>query len=593
MLFMSLNHELAKLFATMADVMDIKGENTFKVLAFRKVGRILEDTTLDIRRCVEEGTLGQIEGIGKSSQRIIEEYVRTGRSADYEEVTASVPAGLLPLLSIEGLGPRTIALLWKERGITSAEELGAAIEAGRLEGIKGIGPKKVAGIRRGLENRAKQGGRVGIGEALPVAEQLLARLRKLPGVKRAEVAGSLRRRRETVGDMDLLCCVEEGTDGAAITRAFVGFEGVARILGQGDTKASVVTSSGLQADLRVLGEAHFGAALMYFTGSKDHNVRIRGLAQKKGMTLNEWGLYRLSDYEKAEKKTAEAPPVRPIASRTEEEIYRELGLAFIEPELREDRGEVDAALRGSLPRLIARADLRGDLHCHTTASDGVAGIEEMAQAARALGYEFLAITDHSASQAIANGLTAERLIRHAAAIRRAAERIRGITLLAGSEVDILSDGRLDYEDAVLKELDIVIASPHVALKQDAQKATRRLLRAIENRYVNVIGHPTGRLINAREGLALDLPAIFKAAADSGTALEINAGYPRLDLDEVNARGAIEAGAMLSINTDAHGPDGLKEVEFGLGVARRAWVEPRHVINCMNVEQLRRFLAGKR
>jgi len=590
---MSLNTDLADIFATIADIMDLRGENPFKGITYRKISRILRDSPLDIRQAVENGTIGDIEGIGEHSRSIIEEYVRTGRSTEYETLCRSVPAGVLALLEVEGLGPKTVARFWKERNITSADQLLTAIDDGSLLDMKGIGQKKLAAIRQGLLARAKTAGRRGIGEVLPVAQELLRRLRRVEPVRSAEVAGSLRRMKETIGDVDLLACVAEETEAPVVTRAFVEFPGVERVLGQGDTKASIVVGSGLQIDLRVLPERHFGAALMYFTGSKDHNVRVRGLAQKKGMTLNEWGLYDAAEYARATKKTGAAPPIEPLASRTEHEIFARLGLPFIEPELREDRGEVEAAVEGRLPRIVARADLRGDLHTHTTASDGQNTIEEMAEAARAAGYEYLAITDHSKSQTIANGLDARRLAKHAEAIRKLNDRLRGITLLAGAEVDILSDGRLDYEDAVLAELDIMVASPHFALKQEQRKATDRLLRAIENPYVNIIGHPTGRLIGGREGLPLDMPAIFRAAAASGTALEINSSYPRLDLDEVNSRAAAEAGVMLAINTDAHSAGELEAISFGLAVARRAWVTPARVINCMPLAGLRAFLKKKK
>jgi DNA polymerase (family 10) len=346
-------------------------------------------------------------------------------------------------------------------------------------------------------------------------------------------------------------------------------------------------------DLRIIPQENFGAALLYFTGSKDHNVKIRGLALKKKMTLNEWGLYNLAEYEKTEKKIAEAPPIKPVASQTEEEIYARLGLDYIPPELREDRGEIDAALNKKLPRLLTVKDIRGDLHSHTTASDGKNSILQMAEAAKALGYEYLAITDHSKSQVIANGLTPEKLIKHIAEIRKAQDKIKGITLLAGSEVDILVDGRLDYEEAILKELDIVIASPHASLKQDTAKATDRIQRAIESRYVNIIGHPTGRLIGGREGLPLDFPPLFKSAASTGTAMEINAGYPRLDLDEFNSRSACEAGVMISIDTDAHSTTELSEIQFGLTVARRAGLTAKHILNCQPLKDLRAFLGRKR
>jgi DNA polymerase (family 10) len=577
----------------MAAVMEIKGEVAFKAIAFSKISRLLKDMHQDIRQAIDAGTLKDIEGIGKSSQKIIEEFVRTGRSVDHDELTASVPAGLLPLLQIPGLGPKTIGVFWKQRGVQNLEDLIKALDNGSLADLKGMGDKKLASITQGIEFLSQAKGRLGIGEALPIGLALLERLRQIKDVAQAEIAGSLRRRRETIGDVDLICALKPKASGADISEAFTKFPEVHRILGQGTTKASIVTAEGLQVDLRVVPPESFGAALLYFTGSKEHNVKIRGRAQEMGMTLNEWGLYKLADYEKATKKTAEAPNLKPLASDSEAAVYAKLKLPYIEPELRENRGEVEAAEAGKLPKLIARADIRGDLHSHTTASDGVASIEEMAAAAKAHGYEYLAITDHSKSQVIANGLTAERLLKHAAAIRKAGEKIKGIKLLAGCEVDILVDGKLDFEDEVLAELDIVVASPHASLKQDTATATARLLRAIENKYVNIIGHPTGRLINRREGLPLDMSKIFKAAAEHGVALEINAGYPRLDLNEINARGAIDAGCLLSIDTDAHSQGGFDEIDYGISVARRAWVTPKQVINCWTFTELSKFLKNRR
>jgi len=590
---MSLNNDLSQLFKTLAAVMEIRGESPFKAIAFSKVSRILKDATFDVRKLCEKGKLGEVEGLGASSCKIVNEYVETGRSTDFAEVAASVPPGLLPLLDIPGLGPKTIALLWKQRGVTNLEELVKAIDGGALAGLKGIGDKKIAAIKDGIALQAQAAQRMGIVDALPIAQSLVERLRQLSQVKQAEIAGSLRRRRETIGDVDLICSLKDQSSGSVVSAAFVKFPEVERILGQGTTKASVITAGGLQVDLRIVPADNFGAALLYFTGSKDHNVKLRGRALGMGLTLNEWGLYRLDEYDKAAKKTGEAPSVKPVASKSEADVYSKLGLAYIEPELREARGELEAAGEKKLPKLISRADIRGDLHSHTTASDGNATIEQMAEAAAALGYEYLAITDHSKSQIIANGLTAERLLKHVKEIHRVGERLKGIKLLAGCEVDILADGRLDFEDAVLAELDIVVASPHVALKQDAAKATDRILRAIENRYVQVIGHPTGRLINRREGLPLDIGKVVSAAAASGTALEINAGYPRLDLSDLHARAAIAAGCMLAIDTDSHSIEELPAITFGIDVARRAWVEPAQVINCMPFAQLRRFLDRKR
>ena len=590
---MSLNHDLSELFASFAAIMEIRGESTFKAIAFSKVGRILKDLPDDVKRLCEDGTLKEIEGLGASSCRIIEEYVKTGRSTDYEEAAASVPAGLLGLLQIPGMGPKTISLLWKERNVTSLEDLVKAIDSGSLQGLKGIGEKKIAAIKEGIAMRSQAAQRMGIGEALPLAKGLVERLRAMKLVKQAEIAGSLRRRRDTVGDVDLICALNDPSAGQTVSDAFVKFPEVQKINGQGSSKASVIIAGGLQVDLRIVPADSFGAALLYFTGSKDHNVRLRGHAQDMGLTLNEWGLYKLKEYDKAAKKIAEAPSIPSVAGKTEADVYKALGMPYIEPEIRESRGEVDAALAGTLPRLITRDDMRGDLHTHTNASDGAASIEEMAEAAKALGYSFLAITDHSKAQAIANGLSAERLLKHVKEIHKASDHIKGITLLAGCEVDILADGRMDFEDAVLAELDIVVGSPHLSLKQDEQKATDRLLRAIDNPYVNIIGHPTGRLINRRAGLPIDIHKVIKAAGDSGTALEINAGYPRLDLNDVHAYAALKASAMLAIDTDAHSTGELDSIDLGIAVARRAWATKENVINCMSIDKLRKFISAKR
>lgn len=597
---MSLNQELSDLFHSLAALMELKGENVFKVIAFQKVGRILKDLNIDLKKCIEEDKLCEIEGIGKSSQQIIEEFVKSGKSTVFQELAASVPAGLVPLMSIEGLGPKTINLLWKERNITSLDELVKAIDNGSLKTLKGMGEKKIASIKQGIANYQQKiaadgsvARRTGIIHADEHAISLIERLRKTKGVERAEIAGSLRRRRETIGDVDLVAAVKDMSGGDEITAAFVDFPGVVQTLVRGPSKASVKVANGMQVDLRIVPVENFGAALMYFTGSKDHNVKIRGMALKQKMTLNEWGLYPLDEYGKSKKEIAKPPPVKAVASATEDEIYKKLGLMYVEPEMREDRGEVEAAKEKRLPVLITRADIRGDLHTHTTASDGTATIEEMAATAKALGYEYLAITDHSKALAMTNGLSVERLKQHIKDVHRIGDKLKGITLLAGSEVDILADGRMDYEDDVLKELDIVVASPHVSLKQDAKKATDRLLRAIDNRYVTLIGHPTGRLINGRDGLPLDMGKIIELAAQTGTALEINASYPRLDINDVHARHAIEAGVMLSINTDAHSVGEFENMPYGIDVARRAWATKANVINCMTLAQLKSFIAKKR
>lgn len=590
---MSIQQTLVSLFKTAAAVMEIKGEPVFKAIAFSKVARLLDDPSIDIVAAVNDGSIAKLPGIGKSSRQIIEDIVKTGESSDINELIASIPGGLIPMLQIPSLGPKTIAALWRERNITSIEQLADAIEKGELASIKGLGEKKIAAIKEGIAMRAQAGERRGILDVVPVTQELLEQVRQFKGVKRAEIAGSFRRWKETIGDIDIVCGVGPKISGDDLTAAFTKLPQVEKVLGQGGTKASVIVANGLQVDLRIVPEENFGAAIQYFTGSKEHNVKLRGLAQDKGLTLNEWGLYRLDQYEKAKKETGKPPAAPAVASKQEADIYAALGLEYIEPELREDRGEIEQAQAGTLPKLITLGDIRGDLHTHTTASDGVETILQMAEAAKKLGYQYYGITDHSRSQVIANGLSVERLLAHVRAIREIGSKIKGIKLLAGCEVDILVDGRLDYEDAVLAELDYVVASPHVSLKQDAQKATDRLLRAIDNKYVTILGHPTGRVINRRAGLPIDVAKVVDRAAKAGVALEINAGWPRWDLSDINARAALKAGAKLSVNTDAHSSPELQQMDAGLRVARRAGATAGDVINTMSYEQLKAFIAARR
>jgi DNA polymerase (family 10) len=596
---MSLNADLSSIFQKMAAVLEIRGEPVFKAIAFSKVARLLDDNTLDLRHLVQTNALESVEGIGKSSRKIIEEYVRTGRSDDVDSLLASVPAGLIELLDVPGLGPKTIALLWRERGVEGKAQLQAAIEQGQLEGLKRIGPKKIEQIKQGLVLREQAGQRFGIGHAIPIAEAMLDAVCSMTGVERAVLAGSLRRMKETIGDVDILAQLAPGTDPSSVTDAFSRLPEVAAVLGAGPTKSSVRTTAGLQVDLRIVPAAHFGAALQYFTGSKEHNVKLRGIAQSKGLTLNEWGLWKQADWDAVKESVIQnaSPDAKPardaVAGADEAGVYAALGLAFVEPELREDRGEIELAQSNSLPKLIERSDIRGELHCHSTASDGEASVEQMVDAARAIGHAYLVITDHSQSQAIARGLTVERLLKHIEHVRAVASKLKGFDLLIGSEVDILADGSLDYGDDVLRELDFVVASPHTALRQDATKATERLLRAIDNKYVNVIGHPTGRLINQRTGLDFEWTKVFEAAHASGTAMEINAAYPRLDLSDLTARAAIRAGVMLTIDTDAHNTASLDGLDLGLAVARRAGATRDNVLNTQPIETVRAWVKAKR
>jgi DNA polymerase (family X) len=569
------NQEIAAVFRSIADIMEILGEDAFRIGSYRKAARSVEDHAQPIEEVAAAGSLQEIPGIGKSTAEKIGQFLATGKVALHEELLAKVPAKLPELLGVPGLGPKTVAKLWKEAGITSPQELEDAIEEhpDKLLAIPGFGAKKVRQIWESLAFLKSVGQRQRLGEARALADGLIESVRKVKGVEEVQAAGSLRRGKETVGDIDLLCQADPA-EGAGIIEAFARAAGVTRVLARGETKGSVVLERGVQADLRVVGAEAFGAALAYFTGSKEHNIRLRELAVKKGLKLNEYGLFR------GEKQ---------VAGRDEEGIYKALGLAYVAPELREDRGEVEAAAADKLPRLLELADIRGDLHMHTVASDGVNTIEEMVQGCRDRGYQFMAICDHSKSQIQANGLDEKRMAAHAAAIRKAGKKFGDILVLAGVEVDIFKDGSLDFEADVLAELDFVTASPHSALKMGGAEATERLIRAIENPRVNCIGHPTGRLINSRPGMEIDIDKLARAAAANGVALEINANYLRLDLRDVHVRSAIEAGAKVLINTDAHATGELDMMRYGVITARRGWAEKKDVLNTVTAGELKKWL----
>lgn len=574
------NDQIAGLFSTMADVAEILGQDRFRITAFQRASRVLSDLPEDISEIGPEvPALTKITGIGKGTAERIAEFLTTGKIKDHDELVSNVPPGLLALLDIQGLGPKTVALLWKQADIDSLDALRGKLQSDELAELPGLGKKKLENIRKSIAFAEASGGRVRIGQAMPLALWLLEQLSKVEYVRETAYAGSLRRGKETIGDIDLLVAVDQKHPEAAkaVSDRLVALEPVAQVLTQGDTKTSVRTKDHLQVDLRVVGVDSFGAALMYFTGSKQHNVVLRQRAIDRGLRLNEYGLY---DGEKA------------IAGKTEQELYTALGLTWIPPELREDRGEVRLAEKGKLPDLIELRDIKAELHAHTTASDGKWSIRDLALTAAESGFHTIAITDHSQSQPIANGLSPERLEKHIKDVRKTALELKDtITVLAGSEVDILADGKLDYPDSLLRELDVVIASPHNALTQDSAKATQRLLRAIENRYVTIIGHPTGRLIGRREGLSPDMKQVIGAATARGVALEINANHWRLDLRDTHARAAIDAGVMLSINTDAHGPGDLGQLYYGVLTARRAGATKKHVVNCMSRGALAKWIVS--
>lgn len=571
------NADVVRAFEELADLMEIAGEDGFRVNSYRRVARGVDDLAADINDLAARGELATIPGVGKGSAEKIAELLKTGKLAARDEVAARVPVTLLELLQVPHLGPKKAAALWRERNITDLAQLKHAIASGGLQGLKGFGDKTIQQLAHGIDFLASVAGRVRLGSAWPLAVALRASLAAVPGVTRAECAGSLRRGRETIGDLDLLCTA---ADGAAVVAAFTKLPGVKEVLVAGDTKGSALFEfdggKAIQVDLRVVPAASFGAAWMYFTGSKEHNIRLRERAIKRGWSLNEYGL---------------TAGEKVIASQTEEDIYAALDLPWLPPEMREDRGELE--LTEAPGDLLSLGDIRGDLHMHTTASDGRDTIDAMIAAAKARGYEYICITEHSKSSVIANGLTPERLRAHIAAVRAAAQRASGITVWVGAEVDILAEGALDYDDAVLAPLDFVIASVHAGQSNDVEKNTRRTLAAIRNPYVNLVAHPTGRLINKREAMPLDVETLAKEAARTGTALEINASSYRLDLKDQHARMARDLGATICIDTDAHSTEQLDQMPFGVMTARRAWLRKGDVLNTRPAQEIAAFVRRKR
>jgi len=569
------NRPIAQVLAEIADLLEIKGENVFKIRAYRSAAEAVA-TWPDAVARLDEKQLRELPGIGKDLAARIRELADTGACRYHQQLLDEFPPSILDLLRLQGVGPKTVALLHSALGIKSVAELAAAARAGRLRAVRGIGAKKEAQILSSIEQRAKDAGRHLLTDTAATASSLVDYLQTSePGVEFIPV-GSLRRGTETCGDIDILAV---GGD-ERLMDAFVSHPQVERVLGHGGTKSSIHLRGGYQADLRLVPRESRGAAMQYFTGSKAHNIGVRDLAVQLGYKLNEYGLFRADDDSR-------------VAGETEEGIYQALGLAWIEPELRENRGEIDAARTGSLPALVTMADLRGDLHMHTTATDGRDDLHDMADAAHRLGHRYIAITDHSRALAMANGLDERRAIEQAGRIRALNGRFEGLTLLAGIECDILADGSLDLDDDCLAELDLVIASVHSHFSQEPQQLTDRLLRAMECPWVDVIGHPTGRLLLKRDPLRFDMTAVVEAAARHGIALEINCLPDRLDLNDTHARAARERGVPLVISTDAHAVSALAGLRWGVEMARRAWAEAGDVLNTLPVEALRARLRRNR
>lgn len=564
------NQEIADIFDNIADMMEINGENRFKYLSYRRAGETLTDLPRDLQAYVDDGTLTDIPGVGKAIGDKIKELLETGQLQFYEKLRAEVPETLLEIKRINGVGPKKAKLFWDELNITTLPDLEKAAQEGKLRNLSGMGAKSEQKILDGINALSRNRGRTPIGAAQNAADAILNELLELPQVEQGIVAGSLRRGRPTIGDLDLLVVSDEA---APIMEHFVSMSRVARILGQGPTKSSVELRTGLQVDLRVLPRERFGTALQYFTGSQAHNIRIREIALKQGYSLNEHAL-RPVDSDGNMKDESEY-----LYCATEEEVYEAIGLPWIPPEIREDQGEIEAAQQGKLPHLITTDHLIADLHMHTTASDGTLTIREMAEAARERGIQYIVITDHSQRNIIANGLSTERVLEQQKEVRQVDESYGDdFHILHGIEMDILEDGSMDYPDEVLAQLDFVVASLHFGLTQDRATVTQRLINAISNPHIDCIGHMTGRLIGSRPGADIDFDAVFSAAVEHGTILEINANPMRLDLDAQYARRAIELGIPLAINTDAHSANQMDLRSYGILTARRAWAEPENVVN---------------
>jgi len=564
------NFAVANRFELMADVLELKRENPFRIRAYRRAAQNLRALAEDVATLAREDRLDDVPGIGADLAGKIKEFVTTGRIAALEQARRGIPRGVVELLGVPGIGPLTAKRLYERYGIGGIGRLERLARAGKLRGLQGIQAKTEQNILKGIALVRAGQARMALGIALPLGEEIVRALRAVPGVRAAELAGSLRRRRDTVGDIDVLVTSREP---ATVMRAFLGLPQVADVLEHGPTKAAIRHRAGIQVDLRVVTPECFGAALAYFTGSKQHNIRIRDMARKKGLTISEYGVFRTRSG-------------RRIAGTTEAEVYAAVGLPWIAPEIREDGGEIEAALAGALPRLVELRDVKGDLHCHTKASDGHHTIEALVEAAARRGYAYVVVTDHSRATRIAGGLTARELLAHVKRIRVVQRAHPRIAVLAGTECDILPDGSLDYPDSVLAELDLVVAAVHGRLKQSKRTMTRRICAALANPHVDVLAHPTGRLIGAREPYEVDMDAVLRTAKRHGKAVEINAHPERLDLCDRHARRAHELGVLVAISTDTHVLDDLAAIELGVATARRGWTERSHVINTWPLAKLR-------
>ena len=571
------NVEIARLFNNIADYLEVKDENPFRIRAYRRAAQAIEGLPEDIAAIAERGGLLVVPGIGKDLATKIQEYLKRGAVGYLEELRKEIPAGVIELLGIHGVGPKTAKVLYEQKAVDSVDKLEEMAKTGALAGLPGIKAKTAENILKGIAVWRSGRERMPLGSALLLAEAILDRLRSLKEVNQIEPAGSLRRMKETVKDIDILV---SSTKPARVMDVFVGLDNAAEVLAHGETKSSVRLRENIQVDLRVVEPDCFGAALQYFTGSKQHNIRVRELAQRKRLKISEYGVFN--------EKTG-----RLVAGKTEAEVYEAVGLPFIPPELREDGGEIEAGLEERLPRLVALADIRGDLQMHTTWSDGGHSLAELAEGVRAKGYQYMPVTDHSKSTTVAGGMKEEQVLQMIAEVRALNKTLKGFRVLAGCEVDLKADGSLDYPDDILRQLDLVLVSVHSRFKMAREEMTARIVRALRHPLVHMLGHPTGRLIGERGAYELDMEAVLQAARATGAAVEINASPSRLDLNDLHARRAKELGLQIAINTDAHTVGQLDYMRFGVSVARRGWLTPADILNTQPEKQLVTWLERKR
>jgi len=570
------NQKIARIFEEMADLLEIKGENPFRIRAYRKAALNIETLTEDVSTLIEEKRLNEIPGIGKDLAQKIEEIVKTGTLEQLEKLRKEIPSSLLELLSVPGLGPKTAKIIYDNLKIKSIEELEKVAKEHKLKGLPGIREKTEENILKGIEILKAGRERRRIDQAIAIAKSFINYLKNIKGVEKISEAGSVRRRKETIKDIDILVV---SSNPAYVMERFISNPMVMEVISKGSTRSSIRTRDFMQVDLRVVEPQSFGSALAYFTGSKEHNIKLRDMAKGKGLKLNEYGIFNEITGEK-------------LGGKEEEEIYRILGIQYIPPELREDRGEIEWAIEGRIPKLVDLKEIKGDFHIHSKWSDGGNSIEEIVQTAIRKGYEFISITDHSKSLGVAKGLNEEKLKAQREEIERLRDKYPQIKILHGIEVDIKSDGTLDFSDEILSNLDIVIGAIHSGFKQDRETITKRIISAMENPFVHIIAHPSGRLIGEREPYDVDMERILEYAKSTGTILEINAFPQRLDLRDIYCKRAKELGIMIAIGTDAHWTYQLDYMEFGVWVARRGWLEKENVLNTYSWKEIKEFLKKK-